>query len=307
VRSLGERATAEARAAERRKRRRLWLGAAVVLAVAGVGGLTAVVVVQQRANKALAAEQAKVEARFKMAADSIELFHTVVDKEPLLQNPGFKPLRTKLLKEADRFYTDLEKLLAGQTDARSRQTLVAGYFQLGELTEKIGDRKEALARQKRFPEAFTALDTSLTIRQKLAKADPENNTYGLGLGTGHAFRGGARVRAGQPAEAAADLKRALELWAKVPDPDVEKQFERSQALAILAGLGGDAKSGVTKDEAKTFADQSVADLAAVVKLGWALPSELKAPDFDALRNRADFQKLVALVEAKASAKPEKRP
>ena len=38
-------------------------------------------------------------------------------------------------------------------------------------------------------------------------------------------------------------------------------------------------------EAKTFADQSVAALAAVVKTGWALPCELKEPDFDALRGR----------------------
>ena len=52
---------------------------------------------------------------------------------------------------------------------------------------------------------------------------------------------------------------------------------------------------------KAFADQSVAGLAEVVKLGWALPSELKEPDFDALRGRADFQKLVAVVEAKGKA------
>ena len=68
---------------------------------------------------------------------------------------------------------------------------------------------------------------------------------------------------------------------------------------MLAGLGAYAKSGVTKEEAKAFADQSVAALAAVVKTGWALPSELKEPDFDALRARPDFQKLLAEVEAKA--------
>jgi hypothetical protein len=70
----------------------------------------------------------------------------------------------------------------------------------------------------------------------------------------------------------------------------------------LAGLGGDAKSGVTKDEARTFADQSVAALAGAVKAGWALPSELKEPDFDALRDRDDSRKLVAEVEAKAGPK-----
>jgi hypothetical protein len=37
----------------------------------------------------------------------------------------------------------------------------------------------------------------------------------------------------------------------------------------------------------------------VVKAGPAIPSELKEPDFAALRGRADFQGLLAEVEAKA--------
>ena len=138
-----------------------------------------------------------------------------------------------------------------------------------------------------------------SARRKLAESEPNNLAYGRELGWSHGHRGGARVRAGQPAEAAADLRRALELWAKVPSLDIETQVERARALALLAGLGADAKSGVTKDEAKTFADQSVAALADIVKTGWALPSELKEPDFDALRGRTDFQKLFAAVEAKA--------
>jgi tetratricopeptide (TPR) repeat protein len=158
----------------------------------------------------------------------------------------------------------------------------------------------ALDRQKRFPEAFTALEKGLLILEKLAKADPAFNRE---FGESHAFRGGARVRAGQPAEAAADLRRAIELWANLPSRDLEIQVERARAQALLAGLGGDAKSGVTKDEARTFADQSVAALAGAVKTGWAFPSELTEPDFDALRGRDDFKKLVADVEAKASRHP----
>jgi tetratricopeptide (TPR) repeat protein len=110
------------------------------------------------------------------------------------------------------------------------------------------------------------------------------------------------ARAGQPAETAADLRKALDLYAKDPHPITEAQLERSRALALLAGLGADAKSGVSKEEAKTFADQSIAALADLARTGWALPSELKEPDFDALRGRADFQKLVAEVEARSAAK-----
>jgi hypothetical protein len=68
-------------------------------------------------------------------------------------------------------------------------------------------------------------------------------------------------------------------------------------------LGADAKSGVTAAEAETFADHSLAGLAALVKAGWAYPSELKEPDFDALRGRADFQTLFVEVEAKAEKLP----
>jgi hypothetical protein len=91
------------------------------------------------------------------------------------------------------------------------------------------------------------------------------------LGWSYANWRGARVRAEQPAEAAADLRRALDLWANAQHPGIEMQVERARVLALLAGLGGNAKSGVTEDEARTFGDQSVATLADAVKAGWALP------------------------------------
>jgi tetratricopeptide (TPR) repeat protein len=586
VRVEGEQATAQARAAERRKRRRLALAAAAVLAVAAVGGLAAVLAVQRRANADLAAknaelaeEQAKVQARFELAQKAIALFHTGVSEDALLKNAQFKELRTKLLKEAAGFYADLEKLLAGQTDAKSRKALAAAYFQLGELTDRIGTKLEALAvhrkalavrrelaaaegadvetrldvarslraegillyytgdragalraweeqrdvataleaesptnavrgilarshstlavllmeagkpaealqefqnalamqqkladanpavtgfqsdlalshnnvgtvlvrtgkpeealaewrkalainqkladahpavadyqsavagthnnigdllsqmgkpaevlqefqkalairqkladghpavaslqsdvaaghtsigyllsqtgkpaealeahqkalaiRQKladahpavlsfqrslaqthnllgrllagqqRFAEAFTALDAGLAIRQKLAKAEPKNTEYVTDLGYSHAYRGWALVRFGQPSQAAADLRQAVELWARAKAPNTETRFERSRALALLAGRGGEAKSGVSTAEAAAFAEQSVAALGDAIQAGWNRPDDLQEPDFDPLRGRADFQKLVAELEAKAGPK-----
>jgi serine/threonine protein kinase len=645
VRVEGEQATAEARATERRKRRRLWIGATAVLAAAVVGGLMAVVAVQRRANADLAGEQAKVEARnkqladeqtkvqqrFDMAVKAIETFHTGVSEEALLKNPQLNELRTRLLKQAAGFYANLDKLLAGQTDAKSRKTLAAGYFQLAELTEKIGDKKEALrvhrqalavrrelatapaadvqtrldvaqsllnvaalqsamgdtpgalarldegrdlaerlvaeaptdavrsvlalnhsrrglllaqrgkpsqaleshrkalairqeladadpsitsyqshlasshmniggimmdtgkpaqamlayrqalairqrladgnptatasqndlatshnaiglvlaqtgkpaealeayqkalaiwqeladanpavqsfqsdlalvyynsavllretgkpgdvlesyekalairqkladanpavmgfqqglaqsqfsigallsemgkpeealrsyeqaraimqkladanpaiaifrrhlasthnnigwlhAHQKRYSDALRALDQGISICQKLTRDDPSNAYFAHGLGYSHAYRGWTHAHAGQPAQAAADLRRAVELWGGSKALDIETRFERSRALALLAGLGDDSKSGVTPAEAKTCADQAVAALADAVKTGWGLPSELTGPDFDAVRARPDFANLVAEVEAKAE-KARERP
>jgi hypothetical protein len=63
---------------------------------------------------------------------------------------------------------------------------------------------------------------------------------------------------------------------------------------------------LTREEARMFADQAIAALAAIVKTGWANPSELKEPGLDALPGRADFQKLVAEVETRNKARAAKK-
>ncbi len=574
------------------------VAAVLVLMAAGTAVSTWQAVAATRArddlaakNAELADEQAKVQARFDTAVKAIETFHTGVSEDALLKNAEFKELRTKLLKEAARFYEELDKLLAGQTDPKSRKTLAVGYFQLAELTQKIGDMKEALAvhqkalalrrelaavpgadvetrldvarslhavgsllqgtgdmaaamaafqevrdlaavldaesptdavrvllgyghngigfvlaatgkpaealdafrkalavyqklpeagqypqpghgptfgiqlqagvlmsigqalaetgtaadglesyrkataimqkladahpantlvqsylamchlgtgvtlmttgkneeaiatwrkgldiqrkladahpavtqyqtlvayshynlgqalsrmgkptdslkefqagqaimqkladanpavpgfqsdfawgtnhigrqhaRLKQYTEAFAAFERGLAIHQKLVDAHPTIPAYSFVLGQGLAYRGWAYARAGRSAEAAADLRRTLALWEKEPITEGDMHFDRSQALTLLAGLAGDAKSGVTQAEAAKFADQSIASLREAVRIGWSGgPNDLKEPDFDAVRSRADFQKLFAEVEAKAEKVPEAAP
>jgi hypothetical protein len=80
------------------------------------------------------------------------------------------------------------------------------------------------------------------------------------------------------------------------------RFERGRDLALLAGLGKDPRSGVTAAQAAAFAEDSVPALLDAVTGGWNLPDELKDPDFDAIRDRADFKKLVAELEKKSEPK-----
>src|SRR5262249_33503905 len=127
-----ERAVALAREAEQRKRRRTVQVAGGVIAVvllAGLGVSLWQAFRANEANQALRVANEKVEARFELAQKAIKTFHTGVSEEALLKNPEFKQLRTKLLKEAAGFYADQEKLLAGQTDAKSRKALAASYFE----------------------------------------------------------------------------------------------------------------------------------------------------------------------------------
>ena len=109
------------------------------------------------------------------------------------------------------------------------------------------------------------------------------------------------------AEAAADLRKAVELWAEIQVGNTELWFEKARALALLAKLGADPKSGVTADEGKAFADQAVAALTDAIRAGWGQLSELKEPDFDAVRDRDDFKKLLAELQKKFRPPPELAP
>jgi tetratricopeptide (TPR) repeat protein len=78
----------------------------------------------------------------------------------LLKSDQFKELRTQLLKDAAGFYGDLERMLEGESDAKSRRLLADGYFQLAELTAQIGSKSEALALHRK----------ALAVRRELAAA-----------------------------------------------------------------------------------------------------------------------------------------
>ncbi len=184
--------------------------AAAVLA--GVVGLSAVLAVQTRANAQLSAsltretkagkalvaanaeledERAKAEKRFELAQKAIATFHTDVSEDMLLKNAEFKELRTKLLKKAAGFYDDLKNLLERQTDAKSRKALAAAYFQLAELTGKIGSIPEALAMHRKV----------LAIRRELAAVRGADVETRLNVARSLSALGSLLQRAGDTKEA----------------------------------------------------------------------------------------------------------
>ena len=148
------------------KRNRTAVTAAAVALLAGVVGLSAVLVVQTQAkaeiaqalgretsaNKALAAaneelsrSRAAVQARYELAVEAIKTFHTGVSEDFLLKEEKFKELRDRLLKSASDFYGKLSALLGKETDLASRRALAAANFELAGLTAKVGRNADALA------------------------------------------------------------------------------------------------------------------------------------------------------------------
>jgi serine/threonine-protein kinase len=134
------------------KRNRTAVTAATVTVIAGVIGLAAILVVQARANAALAdanlalsRSQAAVQARYELAVEAIRTFHTGVSRDFLLKEEKFKELRDRLLKSASDFYGKLGALLGKETGFTSRRALAAANFELADLTATVGKSADALA------------------------------------------------------------------------------------------------------------------------------------------------------------------
>jgi len=111
-----------------------------------------------RANADLESANVREKQRFDLAMEAIKLFHGEVGDDLVLKADQFKPLRDRLLKGAADFYGKLEGLLKGQTDRASRGAMGNAYFELGDLTAKIGNTSNALAVHRK----------SLAVRRSLA-------------------------------------------------------------------------------------------------------------------------------------------
>ena len=316
VRIEGEKASVEARALERRKRRRLALVACAALVLAIVAGLASVLLVQQRAkanletiNKELAEQRAEAEARFDLARKAIATFHTGVSEDALLKNREFTELRARLLKEAAGFYGDLEKMLAQKTDAKSQRLLAAGYYDLGQLTDKIGDKNEALAVQRRAlalrrelaarpdADAEARLDVVRSLyeisrvlnatgdlagtmanaqeQRTLAAAllaDSPTDPARDALANGYYVMGIVNIRMGKFAEALAAWGKSRDLWQKLVDANPTDAKYRMSLGDSLNGLGVVAtETGKAADAIQAY-DQAVT---AYLKLADAHPDVSK--------------------------------
>ena len=153
------------------KRNRTIVSTAAVALLAGVVGLSAVLVVQTqakadiaralvretRARTALAEANTKVEARYDLAVDAIKAFHTGVSEDFLLKQEQFKELRDRLLRSAQDFYGKLSALLGRETDPAARRALAATNFELADLTGKVGTNEDALKAHRAVLAAREAL------------------------------------------------------------------------------------------------------------------------------------------------------
>jgi eukaryotic-like serine/threonine-protein kinase len=234
-----------ARAGRWTRRHRTLVTGAAAAGLAALVGLALVLGVQARANQELAESNRQLananrqleqgnereRERFDLALEAIRTYHTGVSEDVLLKQEQFKDLRERLLRGAVEFYGKLEKLLEGQSDARSRRALGAAYYQVGNLIEKIGSKPEALKVHRQ----------ALAVRRDLAaEAGADAETRG--------DVAWSLLAVGRLQYAADDLAGAL------------ASFEEARGLA--EGL---AASGDPPDPILAVADRSLFNIAALLK------------------------------------------
>jgi tetratricopeptide (TPR) repeat protein len=227
------------------KRNRTAVTAAAVALLAGVVGLSVVVLVQTQAkadiaralgretqaNSSLAAandelsrSKAAVQARFELAAEAIKAFHTGVSEDFLLKQDQFEELRDRLLKSAADFYGKLGASLGKETDVASRRALAASNFELANLTAKVGRPEDALATHR----------SVLAAREALALEPQADAAATVDVGRSLTAVAGVLEATGKTDEALAAYRRSESLLAGPANAD---PLARAALAACRTGLG----------------------------------------------------------------------
>jgi eukaryotic-like serine/threonine-protein kinase len=184
------------------RRHRTAMTAAAAAALMAIAGLVVVLAVQGRANRDLQAAYTREQDRFDLAMEAIKTFHTGISEDLLLKQKEFQELRTNLLRGAQAYYGKLERLLHDRTDRRSRAALGEAFAEIGDLTDQIGSKEEALALQRR----------SLAVREELASAAGADSKSRTALGVSVEVIARLLGETGRYDEAMRARERARDIW-----------------------------------------------------------------------------------------------
>jgi serine/threonine-protein kinase len=182
------------------------------------------------ANAAQELQRLRAEDREQQAIDAVKRFRDAVANEPELKNtPALENLRKRLLKEPLAFFRDLRDHLQADRDTRpeSLARLAEAGFNLGQLTDEIGDKQDALI----------GLRESLTIRQRLADADPHTVAYKSDLADSHQSIGLLLHATGKSAEALKHYESALAIRRSLANADPQADSHQSKLADVLSNIG----------------------------------------------------------------------
>jgi serine/threonine-protein kinase len=223
------------------RRHRTQVTGAAVLLIATTVALAVGAALLTRANGRTEQRRQEAERNYELASDAVKRFRDAVIEEPeLMNNAALQGLRRRLLKEPLAFFRNLRERLEAQRDTRTESLaqLAEASFALGHLTSEIGDKQHALI----------AFSESLTIRERLAEANPSVSKFQSDLASCH-NEIGLLLSDTKPANALKSYNAALLIRTKLADANRSvSEFQRDLAashhdigrLLNATGKGADA-------------------------------------------------------------------
>jgi eukaryotic-like serine/threonine-protein kinase len=176
----------------------------------------------------------------------------------------------------------------------------------------LGDVERSLGRAA---EARGEYERAIALREQRLSTDSMHRDLVFGLACSLWRRGRTLVDLGDPAGAAADVRRAMRFFDELL-PKHEDEFETgcchvlpelACCHATLAGLAGQSGSGVSPANGKQEAAQAMQCLDRAVANGYRNTHELRIESaLNPLRNRPDFKKLMAELENNSAPQQEKK-
>jgi serine/threonine-protein kinase len=223
------------------QRRRTVVAAAATALLVALAGSVTVLAVQTRANGQLkrvnvdlraandreqqAAERAW--ARFHMALEAIAALHTGASEDVLLREPQLEGLRNKLLGTSLAFYRRLQAALEQERDRRGRADLAKAYFQVAEISARIGSNGEAVASYRE----------SLALREVLAREERNSASHRRELALCLDRIGRLLYQMGTPVEATGALERAIAVQSQLVAEDPTNEIHREDLAETYYELG----------------------------------------------------------------------
>jgi serine/threonine protein kinase len=159
------------------RRHRTAVVASIAMVLTAFAGVSAIAIVQARANAGLRSmnerldeQRRRAEDREDQAIEAVRKFRDAIINDPALRNgPELEELRKRLLKEPLTFFRSLRDRLQLDRDTRpeSLDRLASACFEFGDLSMALGDRQDAM-------EAYRE---SRAVWKELVLVDPRNLRY----------------------------------------------------------------------------------------------------------------------------------
>ena len=247
-------------------RARRWLGrhrtlvtSAAAASVVAVAGLTLGLVLLAAANdrervarvnaetKGIEAQEQrdKAAARFRMAREAVDRFHTQVSESSEFKDYGLEPLRQKLLEAAAEFY---RRLVAEEPNDLSLRV------EQGRAFQRLGDLYHQLGRDKQAEEAY---HQALAVVQPLAEAHPQEVSFQRDLAGCHLSLGNFYYLLKQMDRAEAAHRQVLAIRQQLAAEHPADPVYQAELAAAYTNMGDWFQDTRQTDQAEEFYRQSL--------------------------------------------------